>query len=79
MHWPAAYADYNLFRRRQRPALRCAVRQDQPVPTFIRGEVWEFGGTAMIEKPPAGFQPEAAHEAMRSLGYYLFRAPGGRP
>ncbi len=34
MHWPAAYAAYNVFRRRQYPALRCAVRQDRPVPGF---------------------------------------------
>ncbi|TXN68122.1 hypothetical protein [Methylobacterium sp. WL6] len=78
MHWPAAYADFNVFRRRQSPELRCAVRQDRPVPLFIDGAVGEFSGTVVGEKPPAGFQAGEAHEAMLSAGYYLFRAPTSR-
>lgn len=78
MHWPAAYADFNVFRRRQSPELRCAVRQDRPVPGFIDGAIWEFSGTVVGEKPPAGFQSDEAHEAMQGVGYYPFRAPTSR-
>ncbi len=78
MHWSAAYAAYNVFRRRQYPALRCAVRQDRPVPGFIHGVIWEYGGTVMEERPPEGFRPEQAQAATESAGYYLFRAPCGR-
>ncbi|WP_336492274.1 hypothetical protein [Methylobacterium nigriterrae] len=67
-------AAYNVFRRKRKPALHCAVRQDRPVPTFVNGETWDFGGIATMTEPPPGFQPEAAHEAMRLTGYYLFHA-----
>jgi hypothetical protein len=66
---------YNLFRRKREPTLCCAVPQRRPVPAFIRGETWEFGGT--IAGPgiiPLGFQPDAAAEATRLMGYYLFQA-----
>ncbi|WP_336490389.1 hypothetical protein [Methylobacterium nigriterrae] len=68
----ARSAAYNVFRRKRKPALRCAVRQDRPVPTFVNGETWDFGGVATTTEPPPGFQPEAASEAMRLTGYYLF-------
>lgn len=45
------------------------------MPRFIDGAIWEFSGTVVGEKPPAGFQAGEAHEAMLSAGYYLFRAP----
>ena len=70
----APLAAYNVFRRKQQPALRCAVRQDRPVPAFVNGETWVFGGIATTKEPPPGFQPEAASEAMRLTGYYLFHA-----
>ena len=66
---------YNVFRRRRDPNLCCAVSQHRPVPEFIQGETWDFGGT--IAHPvtlPLGFHPEAAVEAMRMMGYYLFQA-----
>ena len=69
-----AYAAFNVFQRQRQPALRCAVRQDRPVPTFITGEIWSFGGTTTVEQPSPGFQPEAANEAMRFTGYYLYEA-----
>jgi hypothetical protein len=68
-------AAYNVFRRKRQPALRCAVRQDRPVPVFVSGETWDFGGTVRTTEPvPPGFQPEAANEAMQLTGYYLFHA-----
>ena len=36
---------YNLFRAKWHPDLCCAVPEDQPVPGFITGESWDFGGT----------------------------------
>ena len=74
MHWLAPYCAYNVFHRKRQPALRCAVRQDRPVPSFVQGETWDFGGIVWSEEPPEGFQPEAAHHAMRLTGYYLFHA-----
>ena len=69
----SAYVAYNVFCRRRQPTLRCAVRQDRPVPSFVRDETWGFGGTITIEEPSAGFQPEAVEDAMRFTGYYLFQ------
>lgn len=68
----SVYADYNVFHRKRQPALRCAVRQDRAVPIFIQGETWEFAGTVSVEQRLPGFHPQAAEEAMRHAGYYLF-------
>lgn len=75
MQVPAAY---NIFSRKRQQALRCAVRQDKPVPSFIQAETWAFGGTVRPTGPmPVGFQPAAANEATRFNGYYLFHALSG--
>ncbi|WP_336492619.1 hypothetical protein [Methylobacterium nigriterrae] len=69
-----ASSTYNVFHRRQQPELRCAVRQDRPIPTFISGETWDCGGTVRPTEPtPAGFRLEAADAATRLTGYYLFQ------
>lgn len=66
---------YNVFMRKQQPALRCAVAQDGPVPRFIQSETWEFGGTLSSSEPiPLGFHPRAAQDATKVMGYYLFHA-----
>ena len=71
---------FNVFARRQTPALRCAVRQDYPVPSFIDPEIWEFCSTVTdVEPIPIGFQPNAAQEAMQLIGYYLYTALGRAP
>jgi hypothetical protein len=70
---------YNVFARRRSPALRCAIAQEHPVPSFIQNETWEFGGTVKpSEAIPVGFQPKAAQEAMQFAGYYLFHAMTSR-
>ena len=69
-----AYTAFNVFHRKRQPVLRCAVRQDRPVPLFITSETGEFCGTTTMEEPSPGFQPEAAAEAMRFAGYYFFEA-----
>lgn len=66
---------YNVFRRREKPALRCAVRQDRPLPDFVRGDAWDYVGTVNGTGPmPAGFRPKAAREAASTPGYYVFHA-----
>ena len=36
---------YNLFRRRGKPDLHCAVPQDRPVPSFLDATLWDFAGS----------------------------------
>jgi hypothetical protein len=63
---------YNLFRRKEEPALVCAVPETTPAPSFL-DEAWEFRGK--IEDPtraPRGFKPHAAQAAARRAGFYLF-------
>jgi hypothetical protein len=76
-HHLVAYAAYNVFQRKRQPALCCAVRQDRPVPVFVRAETWAFSGITTTEEPSPGFQPQAASDAMRFAGYYLFHALDG--
>ena len=68
-------SSYNLFRRKREPDLCCAVRQDKPVPPFVQGKEWEFGGTVVDDgaKKPAGFQTSAAREATQLTGFYIFQ------
>lgn len=69
---------YNLFRRRNEPELYCAVPEHYPVPGFIMGEAWDFGGR--LDNPdaaPRGFDPAAARHGVRLTGYYLFLAEVG--
>lgn len=69
---------YNLFRRRNEPELYCAVPEDWPVPGFIAGAAWDFGGR--IDAPaaaPRGFDADAARHGVRLTGYYLFLAEQG--
>ncbi|ACA15129.1 hypothetical protein M446_0567 [Methylobacterium sp. 4-46] len=65
---------YNVFLRKETPALRCAVRQDRPVPDFVRGDVWEYAGTVDAGTAPAGFKVAAARQATSHVGYYVFFA-----
>jgi hypothetical protein len=70
-----ASAVYNVFHRKQKPALHCAVVQGRPVPSFVTNELWSFGSTIRdSEAVPAGFRPEIARAAMKLTGYYLFHA-----
>ncbi|WP_349371373.1 hypothetical protein [Salinarimonas sp.] len=69
---------YNLFRRRNEPDLYCAVPEHYPVPAFIIGDAWDFGGR--LDNPagaPRGFDPDAARHGVRLTGYYLFLADAG--
>jgi len=61
----------NLFRGRLRRDLLCAVPQDEPVPSFLGGDAWEFAGTL---SRPAALLPATARAQARSSGFYLFEA-----
>ncbi len=66
---------YNLFRRREEPQLYCAVPEHYPVPSFIIGEAWDFGGRLdNATAAPLGFDADAARHGVALTGYYLFLA-----
>src|SRR3954447_7351178 len=70
-YWPA----FNLFRRKLKPDLICAVPEDYPVPGFIEGSTWAFAGK--VSEPitiPLGFKSKAAEAGVRFNGFYLFQA-----
>ena len=65
---------YNVFLRKHKPGLCCAVREDMPVPDFLNAANWSYGYTARCTADvPASFQSEAAREASHQLGFYLFQ------
>jgi hypothetical protein len=65
---------YNLFRRKRRAELVCAVPEDRPVPAFITGALWEFGGKLEdADRDPLAFNHEAAGASVRVNGFYLFQ------
>ena len=65
---------YNLFRRKRRAELVCAVPEDRPVPVFITGALWEFGGKlANADREPLAFNHDAAEASVRVNGFYLFQ------
>ena len=65
---------YNLFRRKRRAELVCAVPEDWPVPVFITGALWEFGGKLEnADRHPFAFNYEAAEASVRVNGFYLFQ------
>jgi hypothetical protein len=64
---------YNLFRRRDRAELICAVPEDTPVPAFIRAP-WELaGGVDDTGISSLTFNHEAAEASVRYNGFYLFQ------
>lgn len=77
--WPGrpglrSYEVYNVFLRRRQPWLRCAIRVDHPVPTFIVARYWDFYQTVRADAIPVDFEPRAARQGSDMLGYYLFDA-----
>jgi hypothetical protein len=66
---------YTVFARRFEPAIRCAIAQSRPIPSFIQGDDWEFAGTVRpSEPPPVGFRHERAEDATRIVGYFVFHS-----
>ena len=65
---------YNLFRRKRRAELVWAVPEDWPVPVFVTGALWEFGGKLEnADRDPFAFNYEAAEASVRVNGFYLFQ------
>jgi hypothetical protein len=65
---------YNLFRRRGKPDLHCAVPQDRPVPSFLDATFWEFAGSfGEGGAAPSGFEHAAALIGTRVIGFHLFQ------
>ncbi len=66
---------YSLFHHQRMLDFFCAVRQDSPVPLFIRAPAWSYFGTIAPDTPrPPGFDEDAALFACRFQGFYAFRA-----
>lgn len=52
----------------------CAVRQDQPIPLMIDGVQWRYVSCIDTARDrPYGFDVDAANNAMRHHGIYLYR------
>lgn len=65
---------YNLFRRKGRLSLCCAVPEDAPVPSFVPETRWEFWGKVEYDQgAPGGFDPDAARVSTRFNGFYVFQ------
>jgi hypothetical protein len=65
---------YNVFRRKGRSELHCAVPQDRFVPTFLDGAFWEFAGTVRESASVrACFKRASALVGVRLLGFHLFQ------
>jgi hypothetical protein len=61
---------YSVFARKRKPALRCAIAEESPLPSFINDEAWEFASVIKPSEPmPLGFQPKATQEAVQIIGW----------
>ena len=66
--------NYSLFCRKGCAELLCAVPEDRPVPAFITGASWAFGGKLEnVDRDPFAFNDEAAEASVRVNGFYLFQ------
>jgi hypothetical protein len=70
---------FNLFRRCLGSEVYCAVPEDRAVPSFIRGDTWEFAGKL---EPQRGrlitFDMADVESSVRSSGYFLFNSAPAR-
>jgi hypothetical protein len=80
------YTDFNTFRHKDGPALRCAVPAGRPLPSFLREAGWEWNAPLRTGQPtPKGFRVEAAVYVSDLSGYYFYsdwqeeRRPGPSP
>jgi hypothetical protein len=64
---------YNLFRRKGRADLFCAVPQDVPVPNFVTADEWEYARPLDIETL-SEFDADAAQTSAAANGFYLFHS-----
>ena len=64
---------YNLFRHKWRPDLCCAVPEHHPVPSFITGDQWDYGGTRDGAISPPGWNLTAVDAGMCLDSSHLFQ------
>src|SRR4051812_22355150 len=63
----------SVYRREGEPGLCCAVPADEPLPAFVGGGPWRRDAALLDPHAlPQGFDPRAAGEALRSMGFYMF-------
>lgn len=71
MHPHDMMLTYNLFRNKDVADLYCAVPQDQPVPTFLTEDKWNYD-RALDIRTLSGFDAAAASASAKINGFYLF-------
>lgn len=64
---------YNLFRRKDKVDLYCAVPENVPVPAFLTESHWEYARSLDIETL-SGFDTAAANVSAGANGFYLFHS-----
>ena len=64
---------YNLFRRKDKADLYCAVPEDIAVPSFVTDETWEFAQSLELDVL-SGFDATAAEASVKANGFYLFHS-----
>ncbi|MDP4005344.1 hypothetical protein [Methylobacterium sp. NEAU K] len=64
---------YYIFSNVDDPTAFCAVRQDQPIPSFLDGLRWQFARTIQVPlDKPLGFDLDDAESATRRGSIYFF-------
>ena len=72
---------FSVFRRLAEPELCCAVPQTMPLPHFLNGRAWEFGGVVEDQQFWTARGRDASWLADRN-GFYIFQespVPADRP
>ena len=65
--------DYNTFRNKVGPALRCAVQPCRPLPGFLGTGEWEWNGFLHRGAlAPDGFEVNVAAYVSNLSGYYFY-------
>jgi hypothetical protein len=64
---------YNLFRRKGRADLYCAVPENLPIPTFLTEDKWDYARSLELETL-SGFDAAAAQVSAGANGFYLFHS-----
>jgi hypothetical protein len=64
---------YNLFRHKWQPDLWRAVPEYYPVPEFITGDQWEYGGTREHAILPPGLNLTEVEDGVRLNSFHRFQ------
>ncbi len=68
---------FNIFCRCDEPDIRCAVPEERPVPTFLKGPIWQFSGkTDAVALGTVVLGERVIADAVRAQGYYIFQRIG---